>query len=47
MAHVRFPKAAAATTLERQGKTLYFISDSTRDDYESRENRRELDPTGT
>jgi len=47
VAHVRFPKAAAVTTLERQGKTLYFISDSTRDDYESREHRRELDPTGT
>lgn len=47
VAHVRFPRAAAVATLERQGKTLYFISDSTRDEFEGRETRRELDPTGS
>jgi len=46
VAHVRFPKAAAVSTVERQGKTFYFISDATRDDFDARESRRELDPSG-
>jgi hypothetical protein len=29
IAHVRFPRAAAATTLEWQGQPLYFISEET------------------
>lgn len=34
VAHVRFPKFAAGATLERGGKTLYFLSDDTRQQYE-------------
>ena len=33
VARVRFPKYAAGTTLERSGKTLYFVSEATRDEY--------------
>jgi hypothetical protein len=33
--HVRFPRSAAAATLERHGKTLYFMSSETRSDYET------------
>jgi len=32
--HIRFPKFAAAATLERDGKTLHFISTQTREAYE-------------
>jgi YHS domain-containing protein len=34
VAHVRFPRFAAAASLERDGKTLYFISNETRKQYE-------------
>jgi YHS domain-containing protein len=29
VAHVRFPRVAAATTLQWQGKTFYFIGEET------------------
>jgi YHS domain-containing protein len=35
IAHVRFPKAAAATTLEWQGQPFYFISEETRREFTS------------
>jgi YHS domain-containing protein len=34
IAHVRFPKQAAATSLEWQGQKYYFIGDETRHDFE-------------
>jgi YHS domain-containing protein len=34
IAQIRFPKAAAAATLEVRGKTVYFISDETRREFE-------------
>jgi YHS domain-containing protein len=34
VAHVRFPRAAAATTLEWQGKKYYFIGEETRAEFE-------------
>jgi hypothetical protein len=34
IAHVRFPKVAAATTLEWQGQKFYFIGDETRHEFE-------------
>jgi hypothetical protein len=34
IAHVRFPKYAAATTLEWKGQKVYFIGDETRREYE-------------
>jgi YHS domain-containing protein len=34
IAHVRFPKQAAATTLQWQGKTFYFIGEDTRREFE-------------
>ena len=34
VAKVRFPKYAAAAKLERNGKTIYFISEATRREYE-------------
>ncbi len=37
IAHVRFPKVAAATTLEWGGKKFYFIGDETRREFEKRE----------
>ena len=37
IAGVRFPKYAAAATLDTNGKTYYFISDETRAEFESRE----------
>jgi len=37
VAHVRFPEFAAATTLERGGKTLYFIANATREQFEAKE----------
>jgi hypothetical protein len=40
VAHVRFPDFAAATTLERGGKTLYFIDNRTREEFEATEGRR-------
>jgi YHS domain-containing protein len=33
IAHVRFPKPAAATTFEWQGKTYYFIGEETRNEF--------------
>ena len=39
VAHVRFPEFAAATTLERGGKTLYFIANQTREEFEAKERR--------
>jgi YHS domain-containing protein len=33
IAHVRFPKAAAATTLDWQGKKFYFIGEETRQEF--------------
>ena len=47
VAHVRFPKCAAVSMLEHRGKTFYFMADSTRDEFEARETRRELGPAGT
>ncbi len=35
--HIRFPKAAAAATLERQGQKFHFISEETRRDFEKQE----------
>jgi YHS domain-containing protein len=37
IAHVTFPRAAAATTLQWQGKTFYFISAETRREFEEKE----------
>lgn len=34
VAHVRFPKFAAGAKLERDGKTLYFVSEETRQEFE-------------
>ena len=39
VAHVRFPEFAAATTLERGGRTLYFIANQTRMEFEEKERR--------
>jgi len=36
VAHVRFPKFAAASTLERGGKTYYFIANETREEFEAK-----------
>jgi YHS domain-containing protein len=33
IAHVTFPKLAAATTLEWQGRTFYFIGEETRREF--------------
>ncbi len=41
IAHVRFPEFAAVTTLERGGKTIYFIANETREEYEAKEKKRE------
>jgi YHS domain-containing protein len=46
VAHVRFPKCAAVATLERQGKTHYFITESTRDEFDAGEPRREYGHAG-
>jgi hypothetical protein len=35
LTHVRFPRSAAAATLERHGKTFYFMSSETRTEYEA------------
>jgi len=35
LTHVRFPRCAAASTLERHGKTLYFMSSETREEYDA------------
>jgi hypothetical protein len=37
IAHVRFPKQAAATTLEWQGQKLYFIGEETRREFEKQQ----------
>ena len=37
IAHVRFPRQAAATTLEWQGKTFYFIGEETRREFEKQQ----------
>jgi hypothetical protein len=37
VAHVRFPKFAAATSLEWQGHKLYFIGDETREEFEKQQ----------
>ena len=37
VAHVRFPEFAAATSLERGGKTYYFIAKETREQFEAKE----------
>jgi len=36
---VRFPKYAAAATIERKGQTLYFIAEKTRSEYEKKESQ--------
>jgi YHS domain-containing protein len=36
VANVTFPKLAAAATLERDGKTYYFIADKTRNEFEKK-----------
>lgn len=40
VAHVRFPEFAAASTLERGGKTLYFIANETREEFEAKERKQ-------
>ena len=37
LAHVRFPKFAAGATLERGGKTYYFVGEETRRDFEKQQ----------
>jgi hypothetical protein len=37
IAHVRFPKVAAATTLDWQGQKLYFIGEETRREFEKQQ----------
>jgi YHS domain-containing protein len=37
IAHVRFPKVAAATTLEWQGQKFYFIGEETRREFEKQQ----------
>ena len=37
IAHVRFPKVAAGTTLEWQGQRLYFIGEETRREFEKQQ----------
>jgi YHS domain-containing protein len=37
IAHVRFPKVAAATTLEWQGQKYYFIGEETRREFEKQQ----------
>jgi YHS domain-containing protein len=37
IAHVSFPKLAAATTLEWQGKKFYFIGEETRREFEKQQ----------
>jgi len=37
VAHVRFPKMAAATTLEWQGQKFYFIGEETRREFEKQQ----------
>jgi YHS domain-containing protein len=37
VAHVRFPKFAAGATLERKGKTYYFVGEETRRDFEKQQ----------
>jgi YHS domain-containing protein len=39
VAHVRFPKVAAAATLDWQGKTLYFIGEETRREFEKQQGK--------
>jgi YHS domain-containing protein len=40
VAHVRFPKFVAGATLERDGRTYYFINEETRREYEGETVRR-------
>jgi YHS domain-containing protein len=40
VAHVRFPDFSAASTLERGGKTLYFIANETREEFEAGEKKQ-------
>jgi YHS domain-containing protein len=40
IAHVRFPKVAAATSLKWQGKELYFIGEETRREFEKQQEAR-------
>ena len=40
--HIRFPKFAAAASLDRDGKTLYFISKETQDRYQRENPKAEL-----
>lgn len=40
VAHVKFPEFAAASTLERGGKTLYFIANETREEFEMKEGKQ-------
>ena len=35
--HVKFPKFAAVATLEKDGKTIYFISNDTKAEYEAKQ----------
>jgi YHS domain-containing protein len=37
VAHVRFPKFAAGATLERGGKTYYFVGEETCRDFEKQQ----------
>ena len=37
IAHVRFPRVAAATTLQWQGQTFYFIGEETRREFEQQQ----------
>ena len=43
VAKVRFPKFAAAAKLEQNGKTFYFIDESTLREFEKRSNERQTE----
>lgn len=46
VAKIQFPKFAAGATLEREGKTVYFIDEQTRDEYLARPKEPKLQTAG-
>jgi YHS domain-containing protein len=44
---VRFPKFAAAATLEKDGKTIYFISNETKQEFEAKQGKGAAEPKET
>jgi YHS domain-containing protein len=40
VAHIRFPRFAAAASMECQGKKVYFISEETRREFEQQQGTR-------